>query len=138
MAPILPSSLPSASMGAMAHPPMMNAVNLSQGGNSSLVASHGTGNTVGAPLPPHVEAFYTAAPETPSFNNHAIPPSPLDTSNMFDDASKFLNQGAGPSSAVNLLKAQAEVIQVTLGWSVIGQLASKAASGLQTFLNNQV
>ncbi|MFI0347489.1 MAG: hypothetical protein ACH346_01770 [Chthoniobacterales bacterium] len=87
------------------------------------------------------EAFYAMGPD-------AIPPGPppvnlspsmsLDSANIFEDLPRYLQGIGGPSDATAMLGAQIQVEQATLGWTLIGQMASKAVSGIQTLFNNQV
>lgn len=86
-------------------------------------------------------AFYTMGPEVISKGPPPVSMDPkmaLNSANVFEDLPRYLQQVGGPSNAAGMLAAQIQVTQATLGWSLIGQMASKTASGIQTLFNNQV
>lgn len=93
-------------------------------------------------LPPDIEAFYTMGPD--AVTAPVAPPvstSPtmgLDSANLFADLPHYLNQIGGPNDPTALLSAQVQVIQASLGWQLMGQIAAKSVSGIQSLLNNQV
>ncbi|MFZ4115090.1 MAG: hypothetical protein ACOYK6_00025 [Chthoniobacterales bacterium] len=60
------------------------------------------------------------------------------SSNLFTDSVHFLQKQGGPSDPLAMFKLQAEIIETTLNWSLYGQMASKAVSGIQSLFNNQV
>jgi hypothetical protein len=59
-------------------------------------------------------------------------------SNLFTESANFLQKKGGPSDPLAMFQLQAQMIEVTLNWSVYGQIASKAVSGIQSLFNNQV
>ena len=92
-------------------------------------------------LPPDIEAFYTMGPDAvvpvqPPVNTS--PTMALDSANLFDDLPRYLNQVGGPTDPTAILAAQVQVIQASLGWQLMGQIASKTVSGATSLLNNQV
>jgi hypothetical protein len=60
------------------------------------------------------------------------------SSNLFTDSVNFLQKKGGPSDPLAMFQLQAEIIETTLNWSLYGQMASKAVSGIQSLFNNQV
>ncbi|MBM3856768.1 MAG: hypothetical protein FJ390_02250 [Verrucomicrobia bacterium] len=93
-------------------------------------------------LPADVEAFYTMGPD--AVKAPAEPPvnmSPtmgLDSANLFEDLPHYLSKVGGPEDPTAILAAQVQVIQASLGWQLMGQIAAKSVSGIQSLLNNQV
>lgn len=90
---------------------------------------------------PETVAFYSVGPNeapiaTPSVN--LDPNMSMDSANLFEDLPKYLQGVGGSSSAAGMLAAQVQVTQATLGWSLVGQMASKVSSGIQSLFNNQV
>jgi hypothetical protein len=59
-------------------------------------------------------------------------------SNLFTESGNFLQKQGGPSDPLAMFKLQAQMVEVTLNWSLYGQMASKAVSGIQSLFNNQV
>ena len=150
MVPVLPTSLPVPPTPATGPGVTPNAA--APAPNTPALTSHATAPTPGPDpsqaainatvadmkLAPDVHSFYTVgAEEVPVTKPHEVK-SPMEMNNLFEDLPKFLGQEGGPSNPAGLLAAQTQVIQVTLGWSLIGQMASKAASGMQALFNNQV
>ncbi|HLB34169.1 MAG: hypothetical protein A3F67_00660 [Verrucomicrobia bacterium RIFCSPHIGHO2_12_FULL_41_10] len=127
--------LPAAAASVTAQSLASNIANLPDPGDISQAASHAAIRDM--QLSPDAEAFYTVGTQKCPCPVSSLPPS-MNMTNVFDDFPKFLRTEGGPSSAVGLLAAQMEVTQVTLGWSLIGQMASKASSGIQSLFNNQV
>ena len=60
------------------------------------------------------------------------------SSNLFTDPINALQKQGGPSDPLAMFKLQAQIIETTLNWSLYGQMASKAVSGIQSLFNNQV
>ncbi len=95
-----------------------------------------------SPLPADIEAFYTMGPD--AVKAPVEPPVStsstmgLDSSNLFEDLPHYLNKVGGPSDPTAILSAQVQVIQASLGWQLMGQIAAKSVSGIQSLLNNQV
>lgn len=100
------------------------------------------------PLPEHVDSFYTRGVTQQVMTSSLIPVSPdasalsasLNASSLSEELS-YLHKKKKSSGALNsaeLLELQAEMTEVTLEYSFYGQLASKAASSIQTLFNNQV
>lgn len=93
-------------------------------------------------LPSDIEAFYTMGPDavtapiTPPVSTS--PTMGLDSANLFEDLPRYLNQVGGPTDPTAILSAQVQVIQASLGWQLMGQIAAKSVSGIQSLLNNQV
>ena len=95
----------------------------------------------GTSLPDHVEAFYAMGPNAPVEGPPPVSNSPsmaMDSANVFDDLPRYLQQEGGATNPAAMLAAQMQITQATLGWTLIGQMASKAVSGMQTLFNNQV
>lgn len=59
-------------------------------------------------------------------------------SNLFTDSANFLQKKGGPSDPLAMFKLQEQMVETTLNWSLYGQMASKAVSGIQSLFNNQV
>ena len=59
-------------------------------------------------------------------------------SNLFTESGNFLQKQGGPSDPLAMFKLQEQMVEVTLNWSLYGQMASKAVSGIQSLFNNQV
>ena len=92
-------------------------------------------------LPADVEAFYTMGPDPVAPTHPSVSMAPtmsLDSANLFDDLPRYLQQAGGPSDPTAILNAQVQVTQASLGWQLIGQIAAKSVSGMQSLLNNQV
>jgi len=94
-----------------------------------------------SPLPADVETFYTmgpdaVAPTQPPVNTAST--MSLDSANLFNDLPRYLNQVGGPSDPTAMLTAQVQVIQASLGWQLMGEIAAKSVTGIQSLLNNQV
>ena len=95
----------------------------------------------GTSLPDHVEAFYTMGPNAPVEGPPPVSTSPsmsMNSANVFNDLPRYLQEIGGPTNPAAMLAAQAQVTEATLGWTLIGQMASKAVSGIQTLFNTQV
>ncbi len=60
------------------------------------------------------------------------------SANLFTDSVNFLQKKGGPSDPLAMFNLQAQMIETTLNWSLYGQMASKAVSGIQSLFNNQV
>jgi len=93
------------------------------------------------PLPDHVTSFYTMGPNAPVQGPPPVSTSPsmsMDSAHVFEDLPRYLQEVGGPSDPAAMLAAQVQVTEATLGWTLIGQMASKAVSGMQTLFNNQV
>ncbi len=60
------------------------------------------------------------------------------SSHLFTDPLSSLPKKGGLTDPLAMFKLQAEVIETTLNWSLYGQMASKAVSGIQSLFNNQV
>lgn len=92
-------------------------------------------------LPADVESFYTMGPDTVAAPHPPVNTAPtmsLDSANLFNDLPRYLSQVGGPSDPTAILNAQVQVIQASLGWQLMGQIAAKSVSGIQSLLNNQV
>lgn len=93
------------------------------------------------PLPSDIEAFYTMGPDIAAPVQAPVNTAPtmsLDSSNLFADLPHYLSHVGGPSDPTAILAAQVQVIQASLGWQLMGQIAAKGVSGIQSLLNNQV
>ena len=89
----------------------------------------------------NTEAFYTMGPDAIPTGPPPVSLSPsmsLDSANLFQDLPRYLQAVGGPNNPQSMLAAQVQVEQATLGWTLIGQMSSKAVSGIQTLFNNQV
>lgn len=60
------------------------------------------------------------------------------SANLFVDSLHSLQAKGGPSDPLAMLKFQAQLVETTLNWTLYGQMASKAVSGIQSLFNNQV
>ena len=92
-------------------------------------------------LPADVEAFYTMGPDTVASTKPSVSTAPtmsLDSANLFQDLPNYLSKVGGPSDPTAILNAKVQVIQASLGWQLMGQIAAKSVSGIQSLLNNQV
>ncbi len=92
-------------------------------------------------LPADVEAFYTMGPDAVTPTHPPVNTSPtmsMDSANLFQDLPNYLNKVGGPSDPTAILNAQVQVTQAALGWQLMGQIAAKSVSGIQSLLNNQV
>jgi hypothetical protein len=94
-----------------------------------------------SPLPADIETFYTMGPDAVAPTHPAVNTAPtmsLDSANLFEDLPRYLHQVGSPSDPTAILAAQVQVIQASLGWQLMGQIAAKSVSGIQSLLNNQV
>jgi len=93
-------------------------------------------------LPADVEAFYTMGPDAVAAPTHSpvstASTMSIDSANLFEDLPNYLNKVGGPSDPTAILNAQVQVTQATLAWQLMGQIAAKSVSGIQSLLNNQV
>ncbi len=92
-------------------------------------------------LPPDIESFYTMGPDTVAPVSKPVNTAPtmsLDSANLFEDLPRYLSGVGGPSDPTAILSAQVQVIQASLGWQLMGQIAAKSVTGIQSLLNNQV
>lgn len=93
-------------------------------------------------LPADVEAFYTMGPDAAAAPTHpsvsTAPTMSMDSANLFQDLPNYLNKVGGPSDPTAILNAQVQVTEASLGWQLMGQIAAKSVSGIQSLLNNQV
>lgn len=93
-------------------------------------------------LPADIETFYTMGPDAAVAPTQApvstSPTMALDSANLFEDLPRYLSKVGGPSDPTAILSAQVQVIQASLGWQLMGQIAAKSVSGIQSLLNNQV
>ena len=92
-------------------------------------------------LPAGVESFYTMGPDAVAPTVPPVSTSPfmsLDSANLFEDLPRYLNQVGGPCDPMAMLNAQIQVTQAALGWQLMGQMASKASTGISGLFNNQV
>jgi hypothetical protein len=92
-------------------------------------------------LPADVESFYTMGPDAVAPTQPPVNTAPtmsLDSANLFNDLPRYLSQVGGPADPTAILNAQVQVIQASLGWQLMGQIAAKSVSGMQSLLNNQV
>ena len=93
------------------------------------------------PLPPDIESFYTMGPDAVPPTAPPVSTAPtmsIDSANLFNDLPRYLSQVGGPNEPTALLAAQVQVTQASLAWQLMGQVASKAVSGIQSLFNNQV
>jgi|GEM_PF-2381983 len=93
-------------------------------------------------LPADIESFYTMGPDTVAAPTQppvsTAPTMGLDSANLFEDLPRYLSKVGGPSDPTAILAAQVQVIQASLGWQLMGQIAAKSVTGIQSLLNNQV
>ncbi|MBX9742735.1 MAG: hypothetical protein K2W99_04270 [Chthoniobacterales bacterium] len=99
-------------------------------------------------LPGQVDSFYTRGVTHQVVVQNLVPVSPdgsalstsLNTSSLSEELSYFHKKKNSSSSlnSAELLEIQAEMTEITIEYGFYGQLASKAASSIQTLFNNQV
>jgi len=125
---------------ARAIDPQSDADRLKSLGDPSLIHQQ-LGIDSNSSLPADVEAFYTAGPDAIAPTQPAVSTAPtmsIDSANLFNDLPRYLHQIGGPSDPTAMLAAQVQVTQATLGWQLMGEIAAKSVTGIQSLLNNQV
>lgn len=100
------------------------------------------------PIPNQVDSFYTRGITQQVVQQSLIPVSPdastlsasLNTNSLSEEMAYFQKKrkSKGGLSSAELLEMQAEMTELTIEYGFYGQLASKAASSIQTLFNNQV
>lgn len=145
--PLHGGALPAApNHAALANIPSANAA-VDQAHVDSTAAHQVSHQNQHQTIPNEVEAFYAIGSDpltigAPGQGGLAHAPQGsgdyTNSSNLFTDSINSLQEKGGPSDPVAMLKFQAQMVETTLNWSLYGQMASKAVSGIQSLFNNQV